>query len=129
MIHIPLRSSISMLMSAALLTACGGGDDANDEAGMRSVQVVRPVVNTQCALPTTRVSDLDSQLRSSNVVPIAQYCASDGFAYAAVCGAPFGFLAVFEIPRRDVATAERLGFQEYVGAGAQPIERAPCPAE
>ena len=90
-------------VAGALVVACG--DSSGDTA-----LVFKSLGSVQCTGGGTTLSALDAQLTAAGVQVLAAMCGHDGLIHAAVCGAPDGAIAIFQVPAAQQSTAEMLGF-------------------
>jgi hypothetical protein len=97
---------LSMAFTACILAACGGG---GDEA--RAVaNVAKSLGSVQCTGGGTTLGELQSQLVTAHVQVLGATCGLDGVTYPAVCGAPDGAIAIFQVPVAQQDIAHTLGF-------------------
>lgn len=95
-----------VLALAAVLSACGGGDDSR-----APVTLARSVVNVQCEPPRTTLRALDAELQAAGIEASARRCASDGILYCAACGCATSYLRVIELPVSQAMGAQALGYR------------------
>jgi len=94
------------VLLAVLVGACGdGGSDTPS-----TVSVAKSLGSLQCSGGGTTVAVLQSQLSSAGVQVLAASCGNDGNAYPALCGAPDGAIAIFDLPASQQAAAQALNF-------------------
>lgn len=105
-------------LAAALGTACG--------TVAAPVTVAQSLGTRQCEAGGMTPQALAQNLRAAGITVLSESCAHDGRMRPAVCGAPDGRLAVFEVPGDQLARAQALGF---VPLASLPEARPqPCPA-
>jgi hypothetical protein len=98
----------AILVSLAfIVSACGGGAEPTDA----TVEVFKSLGSLQCTGGGTTPAALQSQLTGAGIQVSASSCGSDGNAYPAVCGAPDGFIAIFEVPTAQQSAAQALNFE------------------
>ena len=97
------RLTLALACSMALGSACA-------TAPATPVAVVKSLGQRQCEGGGTTAAALAQALKQAGVQVLAQACAHDGRMRPAVCGAPDGLMAWFEIPGDQLAKAQALGF-------------------
>jgi hypothetical protein len=101
-----MRIFVTMSMVLAALSACGGGDRADDG----SVSVYKYNGTVQCASGGLTLTQMQGQLTAANVQVRASACGNDGTAQPALCGAPEYRIGIFQIPAAQVSAAASAGF-------------------
>ncbi len=104
--------TVSILALVSSLSACGGGEDANQASVFKAMGTVGCSVNSTALLAAMR-----TQLVAANVKVEGAACGNDGRAYPAACDVPDGQIGIFKIPADQVQTA--------VGAGYARLETLP----
>jgi hypothetical protein len=66
--------------------------------------------SVQCTNPGISVEDMAAELTGAGIEVLCGQKGSDGYAYAAVCGAGTGGINVYTISVDDLADVEALGF-------------------
>ena len=102
----PHRLTLALACSMALGSAC----TTTPATSATPVAVVKTLGQRQCEGGGTTAAALAQALRDAGVQVLAQACAHDGRMRPAVCGAPDGVMAWFEIPGDQLAKAQALGF-------------------
>ena len=95
---------LSAVLVAALAAACGGSSEPDN------VSMVRSLESLQCTGGGTTPAALQAQLVAAGIQVIAASCGFDGLPHPAVCGAPDGALAIFDLPAAQQVVAQTLGF-------------------
>jgi hypothetical protein len=104
-------------LAAVLGTACG--------TVAAPVAIAQSLGSRQCEGGGSTPQALAQTLRAAGLTVLSESCAHDGRMRPAVCGAPDGRLAVFEVPGEQLARAQALGF---VALSTLPDARPqPCP--
>lgn len=112
----PHRLTLALACSMALGSACA----TTPAKPATPVAVVKTLGQRQCEGGGTTAAALAQALREAGVQVLAQACAHDGRMRPAVCGAPDGVMAWFEIPGDQLAKAQALG---YVAMASLPDAR------
>jgi hypothetical protein len=99
-----MRHLIPLAALAAAASACASGPAAQ-------LSVYKPIGSRQCEGGGTTPESMARELATAGVKVIAATCGSDGRMHAAMCGAPDGRLAIFEIDAEHAAAAAKAGFQ------------------
>lgn len=94
-------------LGAACSTSATPAAAANPAA---PVAVVKSLGGRQCEGAGTNPAALGQALRQAGLQVLAEGCAHDGRMRPAVCGAPDGVMALFEIPADQLQKAEALGY-------------------
>ena len=115
-----LRVLCALLSVALLIASCGGDSDEP------VVLVVKTVSNAQCVPPTITIQSLDRELEAAGIVSGARSCASNGRAYAALCGEPFEYYRLVEVPTSQIALARTIGYKPASEIATVVIPQA-CP--
>ena len=108
-----MRFAMTCLSAALLCAGCGGGDDGGD-----TVEVFKSLGSMQCTGGGSTPEALRGQLSGAGVAVVATSCGSDGLAYPAMCGAPDGAIAIFEVPASQLQAAQSLSFAPLSSAPA-----------
>jgi hypothetical protein len=101
-----MRIFVTMSMALAALSACGGGDSADDG----SVSVYKYNGTVQCASGGLTLAQMQGQLSAASVQVRASACGTDGTVQPEVCGAPDSRIGIFQIPAAQVSAAAAAGF-------------------
>lgn len=96
---------LALATFAVTLSACGGGVGEHV-----NVTVAKSLGTVQCGVGGFTPETLAKQLFDVGVAVHAQGCGLDGRIYPAVCGAPDGRLAVFDISAQQLSLAVASGF-------------------
>ena len=94
----------------ALALASASCVSANAPSSQTTVRVFKSMGSVQCAEGGTDLSTFARQLEEAGLKVISSACGSDGRMRAAMCGAPDGRLAIFELPSADAQLSAKLGF-------------------
>lgn len=100
------RVFVPLLVAAGLMAACGGGGGGSSSV----VAVYSSFGSVQCSGGGTTVGALQQQLVALGIEVLAARCGLDGVARPAVCGAPDGRIAMFDVYGAQVAVALTIGF-------------------
>ena len=115
-------TGLALAWTLGLGTACATPPPATPAA--TPVAVVKSLGHRQCEDGGATPASLGQALRAGGVQVLVEACAHDGRMRPAVCGAPDGVMAWFEIPADQLAQAQALG---YVTAASLPdLRRQPC---
>lgn len=99
-----MRHSLTVILVAAALSACGGGESAPEAA-----ELYVPMGSLQCTGGGTPLPEWERRLTAAGVQVLASSCGLDGQA-ATVCGAPDGRIAIVRAPSSQASAASALGF-------------------
>jgi hypothetical protein len=115
-----MRFTMIAGIASALVVACGDGS----ELRAATVVVFKSLGSLQCTGGGTTLSAFEGQLMAAGIQVLAAMCGNDGMVRAAVCGAPDGAIAIFEVPASQQSSAEMLSFAPLSTAPAAVI--TPC---
>ena len=105
-----LNQQATSTTSANAATAAGA--TMKPESKLDHVKVYKPDGSLQCgqgkAIP---IADMQKDLKDIKV--FSSFNKNDGMMRIQVCGAPTGNSNVYEIDRKDLAAAVKLGFKEW----------------
>ena len=94
----------------ALALASASCVSANSPSSQTTVRVFKSTGSVQCAEGGTDLSTFARQLEAAGLKVISSACGSDGRMRAAMCGAPDGRVAIFELSNADAQSSSKLGF-------------------
>lgn len=103
-----MRILVLALAVLASLSACGGGENEDEEA---SSKVFKSMGSLQCSGGGVSLSALQAQLTAANVQVRSAACGTDGMALPAVCGISDGRIGIFEISPAQAEAAAAAGFK------------------
>lgn len=83
---------------------------ANPTSSQTTVRVFKSMGSVQCAEGGTDLSTFARQLEAAGLKVISSACGSDGRMRVAMCGAPDGRVAIFELSTADAQSSATLGF-------------------
>lgn len=93
------------MFTCVLLAGCGGG---LKDPGLRYYKALGSV---QCDNGGTSAAQLEHDLVTAGITVARTSCGQDGMLRSAVCGAPDGRIAIFEIAPSQATAASALGLQ------------------
>lgn len=102
-----MRIALTTFVVLIALTACGGGDGAQD---LTNVTFYKYNGSKQCAGGGLSLAAMERQLADAGVQVRSASCGADGKVYPAVCGADDGRIGIFEIPAEQAPAASGAGF-------------------
>ena len=94
----------------ALALASASCVSANSPSSQTTVRVFKSTGSVQCAEGGTDLSTFARQLEQAGLKVLSSACGSDGRMRAAMCGAPDGRVAIFELSSADAQASSQLGF-------------------
>ena len=83
---------------------------ANPTSSQTTVHVFKSMGSVQCAEGGTDLSTFARQLEAAGLKVISSACGADGRMRVAMCGAPDGRVAIFELSSADAQASSKLGF-------------------
>ena len=104
--HQPFATFVAI----ALALASASCVNANPTSPQTSVRVFKTTGSVQCAEVGSDLATFARQLEEAGLKVISSACGSDGRMRAAMCGAPDGRLAIFEVSSADAQLSAKLGF-------------------
>jgi len=108
-VNTPAASSATATTSPAVKS---GGNTMKPESKLDRVKVYKPDGSLQCgqgkAIP---VADMQKDLK--DIAVFSSFNKNDGMMRIQVCGAPTGNSNVYEIDRKNLEAAVKLGFKEW----------------
>jgi len=112
------------LIAIALSVLSASCVSANPTLTQSTVRVFKSTGSVQCADTGANLSTLTQALEAAGLKVLSASCGTDGRMRAAMCGAPDGRIAIFELAAEDVAAAVKLG---YAALSTLPDAKlAPC---
>lgn len=94
----------------ALAVATSSCVIANPTPPQTTVRVFKSAGSIQCAEGGADLTTLGRQLEDAGLKVLSSACGSDGRMRAAMCGAPDGRIAIFELSSHDAQSSAKLGF-------------------
>lgn len=110
------HARLSLALAGLVMAGCGGGDE-------HFVLVYTALGSVQCEGGGQSLPVIQSVLQGAGVEVISASCGLDGLARPALCGAPDGRIAIFEILQSQSQLASSAGFGHLAG---MPFVRTPC---
>ena len=104
--HQPFATFVAI----ALVLASVSCVSANPTLSQTSARVFKSTGSVQCAEGGTDLSTFARQLEAAGLKVISSACGSDGRMRVAMCGAPDGRVAIFELSSADAQSSAKLGF-------------------
>jgi hypothetical protein len=89
-----------------------GGESMKPESKLERVKVYKPDGSLQCGQGKA-ISAQDMQKDLKNIKVYSSATKSDGMMRIQVCGSPTGSSNVYEIDRKDLEAALKMGFKEW----------------
>ena len=102
-----LAGQTATMLLLMVLGACASRDAVSQPAG---ASVYRSIGSVQCSDGGTPRQTMERELVGAGIQILGSACGADGNMRPALCGAPDGRIAIFEIPAAQTATASSLGF-------------------
>ncbi|GFO64234.1 hypothetical protein M1B72_12415 [Geomonas paludis] len=113
--------AVALLLACTLLAGCMHHPKNPPAPGLT---YYRALGSLQCTGGGKSVAELEQELRKAGLTVTRSACGVDGRVHAAVCGAPDGRIAIFEIPPGQAQAAASLGLQPL--ATLPDAAEAPC---
>jgi len=98
------------LISVVALAALSACADFGRVAPAFGVSVYKYVGSKQCSGGGTPLATMMRQLSDGGIPVMNVNCGTDGRIYPAMCGAPDGRVAIFELSSADAQASSKLGF-------------------
>lgn len=117
-----MRSSLGAFL-VVMTTACGGA--GSPESVPYTLAVYASLGTRQCETGGTSLDALRQRLVGAGLRVVESACGSDGRVYPAVCGAPDGRIAIFDIATSASLPALPAGFAALTTL--PDASRRPCP--
>ena len=104
------KLSAYLFSAASAILALASCVSATPTLSQTTARVFKSMGSVQCAEGGTDLSTLARQLEAANLKVISSACGSDGRMRVAMCGAPDGRVAIFELSNADAQSSTQLGF-------------------
>ncbi|WP_224962239.1 hypothetical protein [Geomonas subterranea] len=122
-IHRKGAGATAVLVACTALAGCTCRLKGPPATGAR---YYRTLGSLQCTGGGSSPAELAQELRKAGIAVNRTACGVDGRMHAAVCGAPDGRIAIFEIPPEQAGAATALGLQPL--ATLPDAAETPCAA-
>ena len=90
-----------------------------------TTKVFRSSEAIQCESNGVPLESLRTILITKGVTVLSAACGHDGYGRTAVCGAPAGYIGIFEIEAGGLSNAQQLGFRQLSELDRPSVQ--PCP--
>lgn len=121
---IMLRCRFTDLIAIVLALLSASCVSANQAPMQGTLRVFKSAGGVQCADSGSDLATLTQALEAAGLKVLSASCGTDGRMRAAMCGAPDGRIAIFELSAEDAPAALKLGYAAL--SNLHDAKLAPC---
>lgn len=118
------RFRLNHLIAIALAVLSASCVSATPTPMHSTVRVLKSTGGVQCADSGSNLATLTQALEAAGLKVLSASCGTDGRMRAAMCGAPDGRIAIFELAAEDAPAAAKLGYAAL--SNLPDAKLAPC---
>lgn len=113
------------ILLVVLSASCVSADVSVNQAPMQgTLRVFKSMGGVQCADSGGNLATHTQALEGAGLKVLSAACGTDGRMRAAMCGAPDGRIAIFELAAEDASAAAKLGYAAF--SNLPDAKLAPC---